>query len=156
MNYILFDDIIARTNLLPLTFTRPVAEVRIGILTIREKWENLLGVPVSFKTEDYLSKKYALKIVSNKDNVWINGSICPNKNLIKEIKALKPKYQLISDDILIAYNTGKENIHLKIVSTTFTKIDSNASLFRIEKLSEIFSKNEKAIKEYFELITQGR
>ncbi|MBK7183485.1 MAG: glucose-1-phosphate thymidylyltransferase, partial [Bacteroidetes bacterium] len=57
MNYILFDDA-ARTNLLPLTFTRPVADIRIGILTIREKWEKMLQTKTSSKTEDYLSKKY--------------------------------------------------------------------------------------------------
>ncbi|HQX03888.1 MAG TPA: putative sugar nucleotidyl transferase, partial [Flavobacterium sp.] len=42
MNYILFDGPV-RNALLPFTFTRPVADIRIGILTIREKWEKYLG-----------------------------------------------------------------------------------------------------------------
>ena len=155
MNYILFDDN-SRVNLLPLTFTRPVAEIRIGILTIREKWEKYLNASVSFKTEEYLSKKFALKILASKENMWINGSVCPSKNMLKEIKALKPKYQLVSDNRIIAYNSGKENVDIKIVAETFTKIDSNAQLFKVENLWDIFSKNGKAIEEDFELITKGR
>lgn len=89
MNYILFDDN-ARINLLPLTFTRPVADIRIGILTIREKWEKMLDAKISSKTEPYLSKKFPLVFAIDTNNIWINGSFCPNEKLIEEIKTLKP------------------------------------------------------------------
>ena len=71
MNYILFDGE-ERGNLLPLTYTRPVAELRIGILTIREKWEKHLGYTTSTLTEDYLSKKFP--IVEDEINLMINSS----------------------------------------------------------------------------------
>ena len=72
MNYILFDDF--RNNLLPLTYTRPVSEIRIGILTITEKWERFLNTKCSFYTEDYLQQKFSLN--TKDDNLWVNGSIC--------------------------------------------------------------------------------
>ena len=70
MNYILFDDQ-HRSDLLPLVFTRPVADIRIGILTIREKWEKYLNTKTSSLTEDYLSAKFPL--IKGDDNILING-----------------------------------------------------------------------------------
>ncbi len=67
MNVILFDDPVIRQDLLPFTFTRPVAKIRVGILTIDEKWEKWLGVKPSFKTEDYLQKKFP--VVTLSDNI---------------------------------------------------------------------------------------
>src|ERR1035441_5966599 len=89
MNYILFDD--SRENLLPLTFTRPVCEIRVGILTIREKWEKYLKTKTSTITEGYLSTKYPM--VAAKQNILINGSVCPNKNprrAVRRRSAVRP------------------------------------------------------------------
>ena len=97
MNYILFDD--SRENLFPLTFTRPVCEIRVGILTIREKWEKHLKVKTSTLTESYLSRKYPL--VSAKQNILINGSVCPNQKLVKDILALKQGEALFSGETLV-------------------------------------------------------
>ena len=74
MNYILFDGPF-RNALLPFTYTRPVADIRIGILTIREKWETFLGLTTTTVTEDYLSKKFPM--VEFSDNTMINGSYLP-------------------------------------------------------------------------------
>ena len=82
MNYILFDESIVKTNLLPLTFTRPVSDIRIGILTIREKWEKRLKSTTSSLTDSYLSEKFP--IVKMAENILINGSICPNDEIIAE------------------------------------------------------------------------
>ena len=87
MNYILFDGA-SRNALLPFTYTRPVAEIRIGILTIREKWEKHLGYTTSTVTEEYLSEKFPM--VELEENIMINASYTPYKNLVKEIKALGP------------------------------------------------------------------
>ena len=71
MNYILFDGP-SRNNLLPLTYTRPVAEIRVGILTIREKWETFLQSTITTTTEDYLSDKFPM--VEFDENIFINAS----------------------------------------------------------------------------------
>jgi hypothetical protein len=86
MNIILFDGPF-REHLLPLTFTRPVCDLRIGILTIREKWEKYLGNATSTLTEDYLQKKYPLQ--SSADNLLVHGAVCPTPALVDAIKGLK-------------------------------------------------------------------
>ena len=80
MNYILFDGPV-RNALLPLTFTRPVADIRIGILTIREKWEKHLGSTTTTLTEEYLSEKFPM--VEMEDNVMINASFLPDGKLVE-------------------------------------------------------------------------
>ena len=83
MNIILFDDE-RRAHLLPLTFTRPVADLRIGILTIKEKWERFTKFPVSFLSQDYLQEKFPL--VVGDDNLLIAGSLLPSAELWEKIQ----------------------------------------------------------------------
>ena len=155
MNYILFDDT-ARINLLPLTFTRPVAEIRIGILTIREKWEKVLDIKVSFQTEEYLNKKFPTEFAIDTDNIWINGSVCPNAKLLEELKSLQPKQALLSLGTVLAVNSGDVKAFDFRNIEAFTKFESAAQAMRIENPWDIFSKNGEAIKDDFELITKGR
>jgi hypothetical protein len=100
MNLILFDDPDIRINLLPFTFTRPVGAIRVGILTIAEKWERSLGTKVSFKTEPYLQDKFAL--VGAADSLMINGALCPDETIVVALKALPDGYFLIKGTLLIA------------------------------------------------------
>lgn len=155
MNYILFDDS-TRINLLPLTFTRPVADIRIGILTIREKWEKLLGIPTSSKTEGYLSKKFPLKFAFDDDNIWINASFCPNEKLVEEIKNLKHDQALLSANTVVAVNSGNNNIVDFNALERFVTLESFTAPMRIENVWDIFSKNELAIRSDYTLITKGR
>ncbi len=154
MNYILFDD--SRVNLLPLTFTRPVADIRIGILTIREKWEKMLDAKTSSKTEDYLSKKHPLEFAIDTDNVWINGSYCPNEKLIEEIKTLNPNELLMDTTTVVAVNTGDIKYFEEDSIDSFTKYESHAKTICIKNPWDIFSKNGEAIKHDFDLLTKGR
>ena len=89
MNYILYDGAV-RNDLLPFTFTRPVADIRIGILTIREKWEKFLGTTTTTVTEDYLADKFPM--IELEENVMINASFLPNPSLVEMIEFLKENY----------------------------------------------------------------
>ncbi len=100
MNYILFDGPV-RNNLLPFTFTRPVADIRIGILTIREKWEKYLGQTISTLTEDYLSEKFPK--VEMKENILINASFLPNEKLVNLITGLKENEAIFQGDEVVAF-----------------------------------------------------
>ncbi|MDX1762207.1 MAG: GlmU family protein [Christiangramia sp.] len=150
MNYILFDGEV-RKDLLPLTFTRPVADIRIGILTIREKWEKLLEAKTSTKTEDYLSGKWPINI--EKENILLNSSVIPTQNLAKEVINLKPGEKLLSGEILVAYNEGEEGEtdveSLKVIQT-------KEELLKIDNTWDIFSKNGEGISLDFEILTEGR
>ncbi len=147
MNYILFDD--HRDNLLPLTFTRPVCEIRIGILTIREKWEKHLKAKTSTLTEEYLSKKFPL--IEKNQNLLINGSVCPNQKLVKDILSLKPGDALFSNETLIAMNASSAD-----TSNFKNKKETKSFSLHIKNLWDIFQKNGKAIDDDFELLTKGK
>lgn len=155
MQYILFDDS-SRTNLLPLTYTRPVADIRFGILTIREKWEKYLGVKTATLTEDYLSEKFPF--VKDENIILINGSICPNENLIKEIQQLRPNEALTAPDILIAQHVLGSDLDsgLDLEQESLNQVDTQSDFLKINNTWDIFSKNEEAIRDDFNLITKGR
>lgn len=155
MNYILFDDA-SRDNLLPLVFTRPVADLRVGILTIREKWEKYLNTKTSTLTEDYLSEKYSFKL--GKENFLINGSIIPNAKLIEEIHQLKPNQALSSGDYVIAYNIMGEDFDSinEDSQSNYFEIESTVPHVKLNNTWEIFTFNAQEINSDFELITKGR
>jgi UDP-N-acetylglucosamine diphosphorylase/glucosamine-1-phosphate N-acetyltransferase len=153
MNYILFDNP-NRDNLLPLTFTRPVADIRIGILTIREKWEKYLNATSSTLTEDYLSAKHP--IIKGKQNILINGSICPNAELVKQVMKLKTNQALVHEDYLIAIYLNEGDIDNLESAENIQDVETNVPHIKVENLWDIFSKNGDAIKEDFEFLTKGR
>ncbi len=155
MNYILFDDS-SRSNLLPLTFMRPVADIRIGILTIREKWERYLQTNTSTITESYLAKKYPIKQADS--NILINGSVCPTPEMVQAIKALKKNETLSTTEYIIAMNVGGDVFGENEVTDTAggeTVIFDDAHI-KVNFTYDIFSKNGEAIKDDFELLTKGR
>ncbi|MCK5704069.1 MAG: glucose-1-phosphate thymidylyltransferase, partial [Cyclobacteriaceae bacterium] len=100
MNIILFDEPTTKTNLLPFTFTRPVSDIRIGILTIKEKWEKWLPADYSYLTEDYLSNKYPIQKTG--ENLYLNACVLPNSKLVEAVKALKKNQILLKDSLPIA------------------------------------------------------
>jgi UDP-N-acetylglucosamine diphosphorylase/glucosamine-1-phosphate N-acetyltransferase len=155
MNYIIFDDS-SWDNLLPLTFTRPTGEIRIGILKISEKWERLLGTRISYLTKDFLSGKFALTI--SPDNILINGSVLPTPHLIAEINTLEQGQLIKNEDIIIAARLSEEQVlDFKEGRTgNFRTKAYLAEFLRIAYPWHIFSYNEKALADDFVLLTHGR
>ncbi|MEO7990076.1 MAG: GlmU family protein [Chryseolinea sp.] len=148
MNVILFDDPAIRIDLLPFTFTRPVGAIRVGILTIAEKWEKWLAAPTSFRTESYLQQKF--KLVQTTDNLLINGAVCPDQKLVDTLKALPEGYFLVQGNILVATrNPGAE------MNSTNT-IDYPGDITVIDKSWKIFRENAAQLRIDFILITAGR
>ncbi len=151
MNYILFDGNV-RNQLLPFTFTRPVADIRVGILTIREKWEKYLGFATTTVTEDYLSEKYPM--VEMKQNILINASVLPSENLVTIIKNLTENQALFMEDEPLAFYTTKGQ---EVDFNTFDVVQyTYDDVFRIQHTWDIFKLNGEAIKRDFDLLTSGR
>ena len=157
MNIVFFDDE-KRVDFLPLTYTKPLAKIRIGILTVEEKWKYYFtplnkNISVSYITEEYLSSKYPLK--KEKENVFINSRFLPNKRLADFIVN-----HLISDeaffykDKLIAAKCTLDQFHK---SSYYIK-DTNESLVEVEleSITDVFFKNETILIDDFKLITEGR
>ncbi|MES2567064.1 MAG: GlmU family protein [Bacteroidota bacterium] len=152
MNYILFDDHTWQ-NLLPLTFTKPVSGIRIGILTITEKWEKYLGVKMSFQTQDYLSKKYPLSVSG--ENVFVNGSVCPDELLLEQIKVLAIDSGIKQGDKVIAFKKSG-NLPLNIEEAKKTCREIIVPILDVNNVWDIFSKNGDAIKQDFFLVTKNK
>ncbi len=150
MNYILFDGPV-RDQLLPFTFTRPVADMRIGILSIREKWEKYLNTTTSTITEEYLSEKWPM--VEMEENVMINASFLPTVELVEQIKNLQPKEAIFHDEDVVAFFAYEEQ---DVEFDKCTSIELEGKAFWIEHTWDIFKLNGEAIAADFELITGGR
>ena len=151
MNYILFDGTV-RNALLPFTFTRPVADIRIGILTIREKWEKQLGYTTTTLTEEYLSEKFPM--VEMEDNVMINASFLPNDVLAEMVISLEKNQAIFKGDEVIAFYTNDTQDEVDFDS--YEIIEYQEDCLKVENTWDIFAKNDAALREDFDLITEGR
>ena len=151
MNYILFDSDV-RNSLLPFTYTRPVAEIRIGILTIREKWEFFLGFTTTTITEEYLEAKYPM--VELNENILINASFLPTKNLVNQVRKLSKNQAIFQGEQIVAFFTSdtQENVDFD----SYEQLKFQEDLIQIKHTSDIFSLNDKAIQADFDLLTEGR
>lgn len=149
MNILLFSTH-EHQNLLPLTFTKPCGELRMGILTFRERWEKLLNAEVSYLTEDYLSELFQANI--QEDNVFIHSNYFPTEDLVKEIQQLEKGKALQYKQEIIAFRGNKEAFDAK----DFDVIEFQRELKHILRPYDLFSMNEEALQFDFELITKGR
>ena len=117
MDYILFDDQQIRNQLKPFTFIRPIAEIRCGILTIREKWEKMLSSEISFLTEEYLQKNTPQ---TSEEKIFISGAVCPNEVLLYAIQQLQEDEMLVFKENVLAIKTSKK-LSYSIDYQIFTK-----------------------------------
>ncbi|MBC7884733.1 MAG: GlmU family protein [Saprospiraceae bacterium] len=149
-------------HLLPLTFTRPIAELRVGILTIREKWELHLNGKSSYITQDYLAEKYPINI--EEENILINSTFLPNKQLVNYIKQLSiNEALLLGDELVAARLSGNQFESLSEDKDALQNLkgidigrERGLELDRIIRPYHIFSNNGEELIKDFELLTQGR
>jgi UDP-N-acetylglucosamine diphosphorylase/glucosamine-1-phosphate N-acetyltransferase len=154
MGIILFDDN-AHHTLRPLTFTRPVADLRIGILTIAEKWGKYLHTGFSFHTQPWLSGKFPLKVEA--ENLFINGAVCPDVILLDAIDQLKNGSALKFEDRLIAIKLDeKEAATFNAEDYIHTASPLAHSPAILKYPEDIFKKNDAELRKDFKLLTGGR
>ena len=151
MNYILFDGPV-RNALLPFTFTRPVADILIGIMTIRQKWEMRLGSTITTITEDYLSVKFPM--VEMEENVMINAAYLPNDTLVEMVSDLKENQAIFKgEDVIAFYATENQE---EVDFDSYEIIQYNDDCLTVENTWDIFSKNDAAIRSDFNYLTEHR
>ena len=151
MNFILFDGP-RRDHLLPFTFTRPVSEIRVGIMTLKERWEAYLKVSVSSLTEEYLSIKYPVNL--EESNVFIDASVLPSNELLKAVKALRAGERLMSGELIIAYLAAVSKSADEL--SDFDVVKFEGGLVQINNTWDIFDKNATILQSDFDFITKGR
>lgn len=150
MNTILFDGT-DRDYLLPFVYTRPVAEIRVGILSLREKWNRALKKETSTLTEDYLSTKWPLCLADK--NLFINPAFLPLPSLVTQINRLQVGEKLICDHTTIAFAVqGRELPEISDLKTLKVK----EAPVHIKYVWDIFLKNPAAIERDFKSLTKDR
>lgn len=157
-NFILFDDD-CRDHLLPFTFTRPVCEIRIGILTLREKWQRSLNAVPSYFTRKYLRNKFPLE--NKKTNWLINGCVMPDPRLVAQVNAMQCGEAIVENNIVIAFCseedlTGKENLEIPGILSSSKVIPPVSATRMIRSLTDIFSKTGEGLRDDYKLITYRR
>jgi UDP-N-acetylglucosamine diphosphorylase/glucosamine-1-phosphate N-acetyltransferase len=158
-NIILFDDDNWR-HLLPITYMRPLGDIRVGILTMGEKWKKILDAKVSFITQDHLSVKFPAVI--EKDNILINSACFPTDTLVKYIQELKLNESLMFNDELIAARLNEMQFNKLIQNEEADEIKAidisheGSCIEKITSTYQIFMLNGREIKKDFELLTAGR
>lgn len=150
-NIILRDNENVRENLLPLTFTRPVAELRVGILTIREKWERRIEGSYGYETAAYLSTKYPAPAPDSDSTLIIASELLPSPSLVEAVMQLKPGETLVDtkgETLCQCVATDRDN--------ACEPVEFTATASRIGQLYDIFTLNASQIEADFELLTAGR
>ena len=158
MNIILFDTD-ARSHLLPLTATRPMGELRLGILTLREKWERRLRGSVSYITQEYLQEKFPIRI--DEENFIISSGILPNEALCKRIAELGLNEALLYEGELVAARLNEAQFEQLIEDEEVHELqgmDLSADIVvtQITRLWQLTQLNDQALRDDFQLLTQGR
>ncbi len=156
-NIILFDDE-SRVQMLPLSYTRPVAELRTGIFTIRERWEKLLKSKASYITAEYLGQRYPM--VLEDDNTVINGAVMPNDRLVKLIEQLEPNEALMDEGNLIAARLNRGQFERLIRDESIEEISglelSDTPFIQLNYPWDLFLYLRATIEYDYNLITRGR
>ena len=151
MNYILYDGAV-RERMLPFTYTKPVSELRIGILTIAEKWEKHLGTTITNLTEGYLEEKFPL--VEFPENIFIDASVLPNEKLVEAISALSHNELLVQNGFIIAFFA--DDTQEVTDFEKYTPIAFDADFLQLRSKTDLFALNAQALEADFKLLTKGR
>ena len=139
-------------DFLPLTFTRPVAELRIGILTFQERWKKLLEIEdIAFLTEDYLQEKF--KKPESKESLLIVPNFLPTESVLEQIKKIKQGEALIYQNEVIIAKLDMRNFSLSQI-TKMTDVEGE--LLFVKSPSDIFTYNQQFLDYDFELLTRDR
>ena len=156
-NLIVFDSDV-RNHLLPLTYSRPVGDLRVGILTIREKWERYLSMPGSFLTDASLKKLFPVKYGEN--NLLVNGAVLPDEALANQVMDLLPGQAYQKEGVLVAACLDRQSVEALINADDFDNIEAfeltGDNLHHLRRPYDIFSLNDLALRRDFELLTAGR
>lgn len=149
---LVFSDAQYWEDFLPLTFTRPVAEMRCGILTFSERWQKVLeNTEISFFTESYLQNKF--KNPEEKESLFLVTNFLPTENVIQQIKDLKQGEALVYEDELIAAKINMKDFSLNQIEKM---TDIKEELIFFKKPTDLFTYNHKAIDFDFDLLTKGK
>lgn len=149
---LLFDDPAIRGSLLPFTFTRPIADIRVGILKISEKWERISGTKAFFLTQDYLQNKFPR---TTQKALAVNGAWLPDATVWGSVASLQEDEALYYGKTLLATYVDGLDKNLSFAQDK-KQIQYAHEPVLLQKTWQIFQFNGAEIRKDFSLITSGR
>lgn len=157
-NIILFDLPAVRENLLPLSYTRPIADFLVGITTLRKKWESFLAGEFSYSTVGYLSEKYPMKTAE--ENLFIASNIIATEHLARRLDSLEPGEVLMADTmagqrVLVGFKGGANRLD-EVIHSMPAGIVYEEKVDAINYVYDIFLLNGRQIEADFDVLTAGR
>lgn len=157
-NIILFDLPAVRENLLPLSYTRPIADFLVGITTLRKKWESFLAGEFSYSTVGYLSEKYPMKAAE--ENLFIASNIIATEQLARRLDSLEPGEVLMADTmagqrVLVGFKGGANRLD-EVIHSMPAGIVYEEKVDAINYVYDIFLLNGRQIEADFDVLTAGR
>lgn len=162
MNKIIFtEEFCQPENLHPFTLTRQIQDIRVGILTIREKWERMLGLP-SFdkKEDDYKDLDRSVNIdevVGDDVCFMIHGNVLPDAKLLKATRRLKDgEFITVGGSSGIIFRFTKKQIEEKYKIKVTKAVAVKSDIQTIRYPWDIFQMNDRAIRLDFELLSKKR
>lgn len=138
------------SDLLPLTFTRPVADFRVGITTIRQKWESLFPGNYSYKTVPFLADKFPVRMQS--DNWFVAGNVIPSKSLVEAVESLGIGQALFCGDDFVAFHGNDWDAS----KSDFERVEFKEDCVIVHYFFDVFLLNGKVLIDDFVRLTSDR
>lgn len=150
---ILFDTEETHADLLPISYTRPVADFRIGIRKLREVWEEILPGEYFYRPVEFQSAKFGCPPAGEKDMLWINGTLLPDENTAEMVGALGLGEALENNGRIVAFRGSEEELNAGNFKSVAKR---DEELQTITFVFDIFRSNDRMLREDFSRLTRGR
>ncbi|MDE7420572.1 MAG: glucose-1-phosphate thymidylyltransferase [Muribaculaceae bacterium] len=152
MKIALFDNPDDHYDLLPLSFTRPICDFRVGITTIREKWESFLpDAHIHALPVEYLRERFGQPDDKSEEFLFISGAVIPDADIAARIVSLNPGQAIISEERTLAFRGSWTDLDAHNFSDIFEE-----DLRRLRNVYDVFILNPEVLVEDFLRITADR
>ena len=154
MAIVLFDTE-ERKHLYPFTYARAVADIRLGICTRKEWWEEVSKQKVFVATEDYLQPLYPG--IPDGAHLFVNAMVLANITMLKRILLLSPGRSIVDQDKrLVAFNGTYEDYKNVLKEKETSGTTQLNSVRKLKHAWELFQLNDEFLRADFELVTSSR
>lgn len=150
---VLFDTEASHMNLLPLSYTRPVCDFRVGITTVRDKWERMLPGSYRVLPVEYLRTKFSDCEAELEDALFVAGALLPVGDLPARLASLRPGEAVMDGDELVAYRGSRADFEARDFEVVLA-LDHPGS--RVRFVYDVFLRNGEMIAMDYRLLTAGR
>ena len=150
----LFDTESTHADLLPISYTRPVAAFRIGIRTLREQWEAILPGEYFYRPVDFQRDKFGTVPAGESDIYFVAGNLLPDESMAERIGRLAPGEALVSGGETLAFRGAEEDLDAGNFGTA-VEVDTSEAR-RIRYVFDIFLNNAELICRDYRRMVSGR